>query len=199
MVNDYSPQRIPTDKRRLLLSSLHAIVDVKNRFPSQIFKGIWSEFLFFDSDWMFDSQFIEIAKAMLEIERGECACVLELDANTDARENCFFIGRETSTSDYSSFLAERHRLHALGRFACLSASEQWCIYCETRNEMAVIGIRGDYFTKQRSIAAQAFKACPIKEAVSLPISYGFSARALSDEWRIELLKQYGEVGSTKTS
>jgi hypothetical protein len=50
--------------------------------------------------------------------------------------------------------------------------------------------------KYKGVISQ-LKALPIDQAISIPLSYGFSDRVLSEEWRNELLRQYADLNLSK--
>ena len=176
------------------LDSLRRAINADRKFPSNVFGGNWSRSLFFDSDWMFGERFVVDVQALLAIEGGHVACVASLDATPGGGQSTFVIGKETTGPDFLSFLkgpvAGEGWQHNVGRFGCASDLGQWCIYCEKRSEIAVIAVRGDRAEKMQALAATRFKALPIRQAVSPPLSYGFSERALTPEWRAELVEQY---------
>lgn len=183
--------KVTDEVQKLLVVNLLKDIDVRRRFPSQVFKGVWAHFLFFDSDWMFDSKFVNNALAMLESEGCAAACITELD--TLANGMSFFLTGNTHPKDYASFLVERKWLYEFGRFGCVSTSNSWCMYCERQSEIAVVALKEEAMSLH-PVLSEAFKASSIHDAVSEVISYGFSERALSKEWRAELLKQYAIGG-----
>lgn len=176
------------------LANLSSALDVNRRFPTNVFLGNWERFLFFDADWIFSAEFVEIANALLTIDGGRCVCIADLDAAPDAQQSVFFVAKEITGSAYQSFLNGANVgegwLHGVGRFGCTSDAGPWCIYCEKGNEIAAIAIRDNRVAEKCAAAIARFKALPIDQAIAGPLSYGFSERALSPEWRSELLRQY---------
>jgi hypothetical protein len=65
------------------------------------------------------------------------------------------------------------------------------MYCEPNNEIAVIGFRQAYAAARYSSAMARVHATRFEDAIrEPPLSYGFSERALSREWREEFLREY---------
>jgi hypothetical protein len=178
------------------LSNVAKVVDRNRRFPANVFVGIWSEFWFFDSDRIFDEGFIGEIKSLLDIEGAACACLLNLDRAThqDAAEARFFVGAETNPEDYRVTLVGARPgsgwVHNVDRFAGTSDGSQWGIYCERASEIAVVALRSGIPTTSYIPVIKKLEAAPIDEAIRAPLSYGFSASALSSQWRHELLRQY---------
>jgi hypothetical protein len=151
---------------------------------------------FFDCDWIFSAEFIDKINLLLQIEGSRCACISNLDETWNGiDQRSFVIDQHTAEDDYLSVLQggigiENGWIYEIGRFGCMTEVGQWCIYCERKSEIAVIGIRkGVSLNKYNPVISQ-FRALPIEEAIERPLTYGFSPRALSTEWRNELLKQY---------
>jgi hypothetical protein len=174
--------------------NLRLAIDASRQFPKNVFSGKWDGFLFFDSDWIFDAQFVERSNVLLEIEGGNSVCMSNLDVAPSTERSLFFIDKGITGQAYTSFLSEPNVeegwIYGVDRFGCTSDVGQWCIYCERRNEIAVIAVRGNRAAEKYRPAIVQFKAQPIDQALAIPLSHGFSARALSAEWRGELLKQY---------
>ncbi len=173
----------------------HGIV-TDRRFPRNVFSGQWDDFFFFDSDWIFDADFVQWVKDLINLEDGHCACLANLDAFTDAgsQERLLFIDHKSTSDEYRSLLCGETPgdgwIHTIDRFSCTSDAFQWCIYCERSNEIAVIAIR-KYSSLESYLPLMAkYKAARLDEAIRKPISYGFSAQALSTQWRSEFLKEY---------
>jgi hypothetical protein len=177
-------------------SNLEDEIHSDRRFPQNVFSANWCEFLFFDSDWMFDSAFIERVKALLDLERANCACLRNLDAaaNDKRSQSQFFINRTTTESEYQSLLKGSGPglgwIHDIERFACSSEISQWCIYCERNNEMAVIAFRQESSAMRYMPIIKSFKAARLAEALAQPLAFGFSAQSASEAWRRDLQNEY---------
>jgi hypothetical protein len=175
-------------------SNMSATIDKHSRFPKRVYVGDWRTFFFFDSDWVFDMKFVDKIRQLLDIESGKCAVIVNLDEDVDAENSFFSFENETTHLDFQLFLNGTDLgggwLHSVGRFGCVSDVGEWSIYCEKGSEIAVIAVRGNIRRDKYSQVVAAFKALPIDQAISMPLSYGFSERALSFEWRQELCIQF---------
>jgi RHS repeat-associated protein len=77
------------------------------------------------------------------------------------------------------------------RVACASDVGEWCMYCEPNNEIAVIALRQADAAARYASAMARVRATRLEDATrEPPLSYGFSERALSREWREQLLREY---------
>jgi hypothetical protein len=167
------------------------------QFPENVFRGRWDEFFFFDSDLLFNSKFVDTAKALLEAEKGSCICLCNLDEASakDGRERaCIGIDKRTSSEAYFSFLrgpsVGKGWLYRMEVFGCTSDVGSWCIYCEKGTEIAVIAVRDGSPTVIHVITK--FGALPLRKAIEKPTSYGLTPRALSPELRAKYLREYGK-------
>jgi hypothetical protein len=186
---------IVRDRCEIACENVCAGVAPDRRFPRNIFVGHWSDFFFFDSDWMRESDFVEHAKAFLAIEGGHCACLWKLDSEDPNEPRFFFVREQTNTDEYRALLAGNTAgygwLDAMERLACASDSGAWCMYCEPNNEIAVIGFRDADAARRYSSPMARVHATRFEDATrEPPLSYGFSERALSREWRDEFLREY---------
>jgi hypothetical protein len=183
------------DRCEIAGENVRAGVNPERRFPRNIFVGEWSDFFFFDSDWMKESDFVEHVKAFLDIERGQCACLWKLDSADANEPRFFFVRRQTTPDDYRALLAGTTPgygwLDAMERLACASDVGEWCMYCEPNNDIAVIGFRHADAADRYSSAMARVHATRFEDATrEPPLSYGFSERALSAQWRDDFLREY---------
>jgi hypothetical protein len=172
-------------------------IDVTRRFPRNVFVGDWADFFFFDSDWMFDTVFVQIVKSLLEVEHAACACLANLDTpqNGDRGEGrVFFLTRETTGETYGSLLkgtgAGNGWIYDIDRFGCTSDVGDWCMYCERNNEIAVVAIRRNVAVGSYVSVLAKCKAMRIDDAIRQNHSYGFSEKALAPQWCSEFLQEY---------
>jgi hypothetical protein len=193
------------EKNRISSECESALLNVEKclapdvRFPRNVFVGQWDQFFFFDSDLLFDSAFVDQVKTLLDIEGAACACLVNLDISTETAggNRQFFIDRGTTPSSYKDLLRGEHPgqgwIYDIGRFGCVSDLRQWAIYCERNSEIATIAIRSQSAIDRYGLFLSRLNAMRVTDAVSKPISYGFSPEALSAEWRNVLLQEYGSV------
>ena len=166
-------------------------IDLTRRFPRNVFTGDWSNFLFFDSDFMFEADYVKRMQTFLKIEGGTCVGLFKVDEDVNA---LFTITAETSPQTYQFRLSgtgpENGLIYDMGRFACASDTGDWCMYCERSNEIGVIAVRRFAAAERYKRSFEAFQAVPLAAAISAPLSYGFSSEALSAVWRKTLLEEY---------
>jgi len=176
--------------------SVRADIDPNRRFPRKIFVGDWADYFFFGSDWMTEPDFVDHAKAFLDVDGAQCACLWKLDSEDPNEPRFFFVREQTTIEEYRVLLAGTTAgyrwLDAMERVACASDSGAWCMYAEPNNEIAVIGFRHPDGAHRYSSAMARVHAMRFEDATrEPPLSYGFSERALSREWRDEYLREYG--------
>lgn len=176
------------------LSNVRQGLRTDGRFPQNVFVGDWAEFRFFDSDWMRAADFVDHVHAFLDIEQGRCACLWKIDSEVVDELAVFFVRGQTTADEYRALLGGNAPgygwLDAMERLACASDRGEWCMYCEPNNEIAVIGFRQRSALDRYSLALAALHALPIETAIQESLSYGFSERGLSPEWRRELSREY---------
>ena len=179
----------------LARANLGVAIDTGRRFPENVFLGDWEAYWFFDSDWIFDEEFVERTKWLLTIEGGECACMADLEAPPARDDSQFLIEERITGQDFQLFLKGAGEgkgwVHSVGRFGCISDVGDWCIYCEKRNEIAVIALRSADGPRRYETALAGLNALPIEQALATRLSYGFSERALSPDWRDAYIGNYG--------
>jgi hypothetical protein len=79
---------------------------------------------------MFDSEFVAHVKALLEIEGGACACLLNLDRAVEGggSDRSFFIDRDTAADAYGTLLRGAHPgdgwVHDIERFSGSSIASE---------------------------------------------------------------------------
>lgn len=169
------------------------LLDESVWFPSYVFRGRWSQFFFFDSDWMFDPAFVERVQTLLQIEGGRCACIVNVDRTVRTDDRLFFIDRHTLPAAYRELLfgttASEGWFTDIGRFGGCSDGNEWCLYAERASEIAVMGVRSAAQAERFRPVLSQLHAAPLAGALADPPSYGFEV--LSPQWRNELLKHYG--------
>jgi hypothetical protein len=173
-------------------------IDVGSRFPRNVFVGNWARFFFFDPDWMLEPDFVSRVKAFLDVENSKCACLSLLDTSphvTQQQQRSLHISRQTGQDEYNLLLEGSGPgmgwIYEFGRFGCTSDIGQWCIYCEASNEIAVVAIQRDVLIDGYMPLLDEIKALPIRDAIGSHLSYGFTDRVITSEWRLEFEKEYG--------
>ena len=144
---------------------------------------------------MTQPDFVDHVKVFLDVDGSQCACLWKLDSEDRDEVRFFFVREGTTADEYRALLAGTTPgdgwLDAMERLACASDLGEWCMYCEPNNEIAVIGFRQVDAADRYSSAIAAVHGMRFEDATREPgLSYGFSERALSREWRDESLREY---------
>jgi hypothetical protein len=187
----------PQQTCRVALGNARSLVIADRGFPRNVFVGTWDEFLFFDSDWITDGEFVRTVQSLLRGEDGTCACLLKLDSGTGVTDRVrqLFIDQETTPAAYQKLLDGEGPGDGWGydiaRYCCVSDKASWCVYCEQASDIGVAAFRdAESIAVHRSAIAEVH-AVHVEEAIAGPLSYGFSERGMSPAWRTELVRQYG--------
>jgi hypothetical protein len=120
----------------------------------------------------------------------------QADAKGDREQASIFLDKTTAGEAYTSLLrgpsAGSGWLYVMERYVCVSDVGDWCIYCQTDSELAVIAVRYKGVPDRFKSAIQQFNALPIRPAIEEPPCYGLSPERLSPEWRNKLLQEYSK-------
>lgn len=174
------------------MANIAAFVDRTKRFPGYVFRGTWTVFRFFDSDWVFTPEFVEYARSLVVAADASCAVIGNLDSDEPGQQ--FIFDQRASAALYAATLGgpapDRGFLISVDRFACVSDSNAWSIYCERANEIAVIAFRSKADWQKASSVTASLRAEAIATAIDGPLSYGFSRAVLTNSWREQLLSLY---------
>lgn len=179
------------------LGNTLSLVSADRSFPGNVFVGPWDEFLFFDSDWIKDSEFVRTVQTLLRVEGATCAGLLTLDSGTglDNRVRRLFIYKETEPSAYQRLLAgegpEDGWVYDISGYCCASDKAAWCLYCEEASEIGVVPFREPESFAVYASAIAKLHAVRLEEAIAGPLSYGFSERGSRDCEGVELLRNVG--------
>jgi|SRR5579863_10543413 hypothetical protein len=166
-------------------------------FPSNVFLGEWNEYLFLESDRLFDGDFAEALARLLKAEGASAACLAKLSGGVAFSKSgviCFNL--TTKGSDYEDRLTAgspgKAWLYSMGRYAGASDVGNWCIYCERNNEIAVVGVRdADILTKLRP-ALSLLKAEPFSvQSGRDDWIERYPFHCLPVTWRDQLVESYG--------
>jgi hypothetical protein len=195
-----SKDQMYNDGNQSALENLRHAIDWTRKLPENVFSDAWNQFLFFDSDRIFASQFhfVDQVKTLLEIENGKLACMVNLDevvSGKDVNHCAIFVNPKMTDEEYISLLqgptVAEAWIYNVDRFGCTSDVGQWCIYFERRNEIAIIAFQEqNALAKYASVIAQ-LGALTLNRAIEKPPSYAFTPNGVAWKWRDELLKVYG--------
>ena len=180
----------------MAFANVLAVLKRDVHFPKNVFRGIWSNFLFFDADRIFFGNFIWAVKELLLIERSNDACLLNLSRQSGSEFDlaaCICLNASTKTDDYE----ERLRVGGMANawlynidedYGCASDVGEWCIYCERQREVAVIAIKSIEMMKMCHVPLRLLGARPAEELWKpepvRPVS------KVGEAWREDLATQY---------
>jgi hypothetical protein len=170
-------------------------IDVDSQFPSYVFRGAWNNFYLFDSGWIFEGVFMGKIFSLLDAEGSSCAYLANLDQEMGDASRVFFISRGTTAAAYQSQLCGTGPtdgwIYVMDRFACISDKGMWCIYCERRNELAVIGFRQGVSLERYKSALESVHAGRAADVLAGCADYELLPHVISQEWRDEIFRLYG--------
>ena len=163
-------------------------------FPRNVFAGAWSDYFFFDPDWMTDPGFVEHAKLLLRVDGGACACLLNLERTPDAHDASLLIHEDTTPEAYRTLQLDSLETgtdvpYNLCQLACAADVGDWAIYAEGSNEIAVIGFRHAGGWQRYRPALAQLHAERLETAVVEPF-LTWTYEHLLPAWRDEMLRAY---------
>lgn len=179
-------------RQGLAYSNAFSSLAGEKRFPEQVFVGQWEDFLFFESDLMFEQRFMDVANLLLREEQASVIALINLSfAETP---EAFFLTRETKWADYHSKLVGDgtaiNWVFLRDRYVCASDQNRWVIYCERQNDIAAFAFRG----LSRSVVTNVqvlLKATSIRPTSTPTSADGFDFEKLVPYWRNTLMMEYG--------
>lgn len=183
------------------LAAFHNVVariNVDARLPEQVFSGPLAEYLFFESDWLFGPCSVQIAQDLMKKEGAESCCLLNF-SRTHVLEYqaaaTIFIEKSVSNEQYDAWLRSGGPasgwLYARERYGLASDGGEWCIYCETNNDVAVIGLQTADGSAKYSSVLRTIHAKPILTHLREGTSATFPFSDLTSTWRAALIEHYG--------
>jgi hypothetical protein len=172
------------------------------RLPLNVFKGLWSNFFFFESDSIFEPAFVAVMNDLLDAEDAHVCCLVNLGVTTETENNTLpsrYLDRSTSPEYYMSLLRGNGSpdawLYLVDRYVCISDKGGWCIYCEKENDIAVIAIRNENEVEKFAKALQKLQASSIKLAYRPREKAGFKFEKLTSSWLSTLVVQFSSSAS----
>jgi hypothetical protein len=169
----------------------------KSSFPANVFRAGWGGYLFFQSDWIFSPDFVEIVSHLLKIERSHVCCLLnvsELASGGFHSSVATFLTDVTTAKDYDDKLRcggpAKGWLYKMENYACASDGGEWCMYCEKANDIAVIAFRDRMGPIKYMSALERLPALPIVDVVEGGRSPVFPFAQLVPDWRRGLIDNY---------
>ncbi|WP_395708206.1 hypothetical protein [Reyranella sp.] len=176
-------------------------IDLAKSLPAQVYRGAWSSFLFFDADRILAPEFVEVVHELLKAETAKSCCLVNI-TRTSAFEykNAAMIQFDDTISpaSYAALLREDNEglgwIYTKDRYSCASDKGRWCIYSETQNDVAIIGLRNRDETLNPGLKKLHAQTIDIITDRATGI---FPYFALTEEWRRGLFQHYrsGTEGS----
>ncbi|TCG09428.1 hypothetical protein BZM27_05610 [Paraburkholderia steynii] len=183
--------------RRQSYANAIAAYDSGKNFPEQVFHGNWQKFLFFQSDYLFSSEFVDTVHDVLQQERANTVCLLNLGrTNVDDSESSasIYIDEEMNGESFMDRLVAGGPaggwLFAVERYVCASDVGSWSIYCEKDSDIAVVALRASEDDKLECCFRHVF-AEPITKLLEQGAPPRFPFSDLLPTWREGLLDNYG--------
>jgi hypothetical protein len=168
-------------------------------FPENVFSGIWSAFLFFESDRMLAEGFAEIIGDFPRADNSSLCCLLNLSETRSLEfENAsaIYLDAMVTGSEYRARLRgdgpATGWLYSMDKYGCASDKGEWEIYCEKDSDVAVIGLRNANGAKKFGGAIQKLRAAAIETLGDGELAGLFPFSQLSPEWRRGLTLHYGK-------
>lgn len=170
-------------------------LDAKVRLPKRVFRDGWADFHLFNSDWIFEGEFVERVLSMLAIEGASCACLLNLDREASDNEAQFMIHGRTTVEAFQARLRGTGLgdgwVYDIDRFGCTSNKGSWGIYCERPSELAVIGFRLSGSYQQYDAVLESLHAGRVASVATGRAAFELSDQVISGEWKDEIVRYYG--------
>ncbi|MEN6586585.1 MAG: hypothetical protein ABFE02_11155 [Sulfuricella sp.] len=184
--------------QRKAFDNIVTALDFDRLLPARVFLEVWSDFLFFQSDYIFAPEFVEVMGESLRLENAHVSCLLNLDKTGTFEFGdiaAIFLDERVTGREYRDELHGRGSadgwLYLVDRYARASDVGEWCIYCEKANDVAVIGFRGIGGVEKFEKPLKRLWARPIEELVDGGHTPVFPFNNLTPTWRKGLVQHYG--------
>lgn len=175
-------------------------IDPEKTFPGQVYEGVWAGFLFFQSDYVFSSDFFDVVIELLCIENSKSAALVNIEKKFSIDEisgSAIFFEKNISPDIYTKKLFGSSVvdgwIYEFDRYVCATDVGGWAIYCEKSNDIAAIALRDSNFTDVYGGALARLSAGPIDSLVSGAANL-FPFNELVVSWRRGLQDNYGARG-----
>jgi hypothetical protein len=155
-----------TSDQLAALSNLLVRFDLTASFPEMVFRGKWSDFLFFESQFMFDLEFYKLIQHLLSSDDSESCCMADMHALRTEREilkNIVFLeGLDDSTTLQKIALMGGNQpwLTSMSDFAWAPSSGDWCIYSLRTDLLSVIAFKREDYRQHYSAALELLSFKP---------------------------------------
>ncbi len=175
----------------------------EKRFPLHVFANQWADYLFFYSDVLFETRFVEIKNLLLEEEGASVIAVINL-GNVEMGQDqpqAIFLGRDTGASAYIAELvgdgSPDSWMFLKDRYVCASDKGGWAIYCEKENDVAVLAVGEAISEFTRSRLAKLMDAGSVGVMQKSSNSEAFNFHQLVPNWKTTLASQYRRPSHSK--
>lgn len=175
------------------------LVPGKN-LPENVFRDEWEIFLLFDPDRIFEVEFIDQVKLLLQAEGAKCASLVKLGEATGRTDGdgSFLIDNETDGFEYKKVLKGHDVgegwIYDMGRFVCASNLKGWAIFCERNNEIAIFAVKSSLLYERIRFLISRMRASSISDAIGNHGLYNLPDGIISDAWKRTLIREYGGGG-----
>lgn len=184
-------------KHKVCLNNTRQGILIHADLPNNVFSDEFTDFYFFDSDFVTSDAFVDFFNCLLLKEGAECGCLCDVSKIGTASEagQCVPVPVDMRARDYRQIISrQRENLEGwavdLGRVAASSDIGSWCLYCDLMAEIGIVAFKSAEFAQKVASELKAHNMAPIEEALDQQIGYAYS-EALLPLWRSNLLKFYG--------
>jgi len=181
-----------------LFNAINAI-DINKQFPGFVFYDGWCAFRFFQSDYIFSSDFVDIVKKLLLIEHSNVSCLVNLDRGEQALSDtasAIYINNDSDPAVYNSKLCGGGPadgwLYGVDRYVCSTELGRWCIYSEKANDIAVIGFRSHEDILEFDAPLNQISAKPLSDLIERGKTPVSPFNILTLEWKKRLTDNYAD-------
>lgn len=172
-------------------------IDVNKEFPDFVFSEDWHVFRFFQSDYIFSSDFVNIVKKLILIETSKVACLVNLDYSEQTLNDTASVIYLNNSSDpivYNSKLRGGGPtdgwLYGVDRYVCSTDFGRWCIYSEKANDIAVIGFKSHGSILEFDVPLNQISAKPLSNLIEGGRAPVPPFNILTLEWKKRLTDNY---------
>jgi hypothetical protein len=189
-----------TSARLAAFHNVGCFIKTEALLPGRVLAPDWSTTRFFEADTVVAKGFVSAVHELLKIDQSASCCLLNL-TNSPALEyqnaSSFFIERTTTEEEYTAKLHEGGPsgwIVRMDRYGCTSDRGEWCVYCERKNDVALISFRGPDAARKYRSPLEILRAEPIESLLRAPELQRVPFNSLTPEWRSGLNENYGSMG-----
>ena len=192
-------------KKRLILLKMktdkHTLFGVFKQnaaLPEQVFQEGWGDFLVFDSDRVFHPSFAKCFAEFSLIGNSTYGTLVNLDQLRNAgdwNDASRLLESNLGEEKYSEILKSggpgNGWIYRMDCFSLIPDNLIWALYIERASEIGIVA----FPISSRSqvlydIFSQRLYARQIKRAFDEQMTYVFTGQGFTNEWRVELIKNY---------